>query len=184
MQHFNIREYVDFNEHGRAVCPSCAQSKGLGHKKPNLSVLESGAYKCFAGCTPEDIRTALGAAKSTIIPTALAQPTVAPKAVTVSPQKIVEAHQRLVNSNGPAKQWLHDRGITDAMIARHQLGITRAKADKVMIPCISIPLPNADGTAYYQKKRGSVRGNGMPSGLVGKCDTLNYPLPLPPLPLG
>jgi hypothetical protein len=153
MQQFNIREYVDFNEQGRAICPSCAQSKGAGHKKTNLSVQDSGAYKCFAGCTPEDIRTALGAVKSQLIPTALAQPAVAPKSVTVSPQKIVEAHQRLVNSDGPAKQWLHDRGITDAMIARYQLGITRAKVDKGMVPCISIPIPNADGTAYYQKKR-------------------------------
>lgn len=153
MQPFNIREYVDFNEHGRAICPSCTQSKGSNHRKLNLSVQESGAYKCFAGCTPDDIRSALGAVKSQLIPTALAQPTVAPKAVTVSPQKIVEAHQRLVNSDGPAKQWLHDRGFTDAMIARYQLGITRAKVDKGMIPCISIPIPNADGTAYYQKKR-------------------------------
>ncbi len=153
MQQFNIQEYVDFNEQGRAICPSCAQSKGAGHKKTNLSVQDSGAYKCFAGCTPDDIRTALGAVKSTIIPTALAQPAVAPKSVTVSPQKIVEAHQRLVNSDGPAKQWLHDRGITDGMIARYQLGITRAKVDKGMVPCISIPIPNADGTAYYQKKR-------------------------------
>ncbi|MBC7971546.1 MAG: AAA family ATPase [Verrucomicrobia bacterium] len=153
MQQFNIREYVDFNEHNRAVCPSCSQSKGTTHKKPNLSIQDSGAYKCFAGCTPEDIRSALGVTKDHIIPTALAQPSVAPKAVTVSPQKIVEAHERLVSSNGPAKQWLHDRGITDGMIARHQLGITRAKVDKGMIPCLSIPIPNADGTAYYQKKR-------------------------------
>lgn len=153
MQHFNIREYVDFNEHGRAICPSCAQSKGSGHKKLNLSVHESGAYKCFANCTPDDIRAALGAIKSQIIPTALAQPAAIAKPVTVSPQKIIEAHQRLVSSDGAAKQWLSDRGITEAMIARYRLGITRAKVDKGMLPCISIPIPNADGTAYYQKKR-------------------------------
>lgn len=153
MQQFNIREYVDFNEHGRAICPSCAQTKGATYKKTNLSVQESGAYHCFAGCTPDDIRNALGATKNQVIPTALAQPAVAPKSVTVSPQKILEAHQRLVNSEGAAKDWLQQRGITEAMIARHQLGIVRAKAGDRHLPAISIPLPNADGTAYYQKKR-------------------------------
>nr|MBW4474075.1 AAA family ATPase [Stenomitos rutilans HA7619-LM2] len=159
MQQFNIREYVEFNTDARAICPSCAQSKGANHRKLNLSLVTSGeyegAYKCFAGCTPQDIRAALGVSENRIIPTALAQPkaTAGRTTVTVSPQKVKEAHDRLMQSNGPAKDWLHQRGFDDGLIARYQLGVVRAKAGDRHLPAISIPLPNHDGTAYYQKKR-------------------------------
>lgn len=150
---FNIEDYVTFDSKGRAICPSCQQLKGSSFRKRNLSILGSGAYKCFAGCDPKDIRNALGAAKPSIVPTAIARQTSAPKSVTVSPEKVAEAHQQLINSNGPAKQWLRDRGINDELMKRHQLGITRAKCGNKHLPAITIPLPNADGTAYYQKKR-------------------------------
>jgi hypothetical protein len=167
MQHFNIRDYVEFNADDRAICPSCQQSKGANHRKLNLSVMASGAYKCFANCTTADIRAALGVSENRIIPTALALHTTAPRStVTVSPQKVREAHERLLNSDGPAKQWLHDRGIDDALLARHQLGITRAKCGDRHLPAITIPLPNADGTAFYQKKRVSpwLPANEQPAG--------------------
>lgn len=154
MTNFNIQEYVEFNAQGRAICPSCVQSKGAKHRKLNLSLHPSGAYHCFAGCQSEDIRAALGV-HDRIIPTALATvPSPAARTnVTVSPQKVKEANARLAASNGPAKEWLHERGITDDMIARHQLGIVRAKAGNRFLPAISIPIPAEDGTAYYQKKR-------------------------------
>jgi hypothetical protein len=87
------------------------------------------------------------------MPAAMA--TVKPAAAksTVSPQKIREAHATLMQSNGEAKQWLHQRGITDGLIQRYQLGITRAKVGDKYIPAITIPIPNDDGTAYWQKKR-------------------------------
>lgn len=150
---FNIEDYVTFDSKGRAICPSCQQLKGSSFRKRNLSLMGSGAYKCFAGCSPKDIRDALGAAKPSIIPTAIAQQTIAPKSVTVSPEKVGAAHQQLIDSNGPAKQWLRDRGINDELMKRHRLGITRAKCGDRHIYAITIPLPNADGTAYYQKKR-------------------------------
>ena len=151
LANFDISQHVEFNSKGRGICPACALSKGTNHRELNLSLMASGAYKCHAGCTTEEIRETLGTPKPTIIPMALAKPE---KGATVSPQKVKEAHDRLMGSDGPAKQWLNDRGITDAMMARHQLGITRAKSGDRHLPAITIPLPaNADGTQYYQKKR-------------------------------
>lgn len=152
---FNIEDYVTFDSKGRAICPSCQQLKGSSFRKRNLSLMGSGAYKCFAGCDPKDIRNALGAAKPGIIPTAIAQQTIAPKSVTVSPEKVKAAHQALRDANGAveARTWLAARGINLSLMERHQLGITRAKCGDRHLPAITIPLPNADGTAYYQKKR-------------------------------
>ncbi|KAM3091157.1 AAA family ATPase [Phormidesmis sp. 146-35] len=156
MTRFDIRQHVQFNAKGRAICPSCTLSKGTDHKKLNLALVPNtdGAYKCHAGCTPDDIRSALGVSKDVIVPTALASHTPS-KPVTVSPQQKKAAHELLVKSDGPAKKWLHDRGITDEMIARYELGITRSVLgkNKKSVPAIAIPLPNHDGTAYYQKKR-------------------------------
>lgn len=155
IEQFDIKQYVEFNAKGRAICPACHQSKGSGHRKLNLSLHESGAYHCFAGCSPEDIRAALGVRKETIVPVALAQSKspAGTSTVTVSPQRVKEAHNRLMASHVAAKAWLNQRGITDELIARHRLGIVRSKVGDRHLPAISIPIPNADGTAYYQKKR-------------------------------
>lgn len=149
---FDIRNFVEFDEQNRAICPSCLSEKGSGYTKRNLSVAENGAYKCHRGCTPQDIRSALGAERPRQIPTAIAKP--APN-VTISPQKAREACDRLLASNGPAKKWLNDRGITDGLIKRHSIGIGRAKVNNQQhLPAITIPIPaNADGTQFYQKKR-------------------------------
>ncbi|KAM3092708.1 AAA family ATPase [Phormidesmis sp. 146-12] len=156
MTRFDIRQHVQFNAKGRAICPSCTLSKGSDHKNLNLAIVPDtdGAYKCHAGCTPDDIRSALGVSKDVIVPTALASHTPS-KPVTVSPQQKKAAHETLMKSDGPAKKWLHDRGITDEMIARYELGITRSVLgkNKKSVPAIAIPFPNHDGTAYYQKKR-------------------------------
>lgn len=140
---------VTFNEHHRAPCPACQSQKGSNYQKLNLSLHESGAYHCFRGCTPEEIREALGTTKNQQIPAALTKP---PRSCTIAPQKVKEAHERLL-AHAEARAWLHQRGITDALIARHQLGLVRAKAGDRHLPAISIPIANADGTAYYQKKR-------------------------------
>lgn len=151
---FKITDFVEFNSKNRAECPSCLQRKGTD-KKLNLSLIPNtdGAYKCHAGCSTDDIREALGARKPQQIPSALAQASPPAGKVTVTPQKVKEAHERLVNSDGAAKQWLSLRGIDAGLIARHQLGITRAKVGDRHLPAITIPIPNADGTAYWQKKR-------------------------------
>lgn len=151
---FNIRAHIELDQQGRAICPSCALT---GRTDKTLSVLENGAYKCFRGCTPGDIRSALGEPKDQQIPDAIARPSahhiIPAPAVTITPQKVKESHDRLMASNGPAKEWLRQRGITDAMMERHRLGITRAKVGDRHLPAITIAIPNHDGTAYYQKKR-------------------------------
>lgn len=156
---FDITEYVNFNQQGRAVCPSCQQIKGEGHRKLNLSLLESGAYKCHRGCTPEEIRAALGNQPSNRNqlrkqPEPLT-PKTPPKAVTITPQQKMDAHNKLLSQpDGPAMQWLKARGITEEIIKWYHIGIARAKVGKRLVWAIAIPIPaNEDNTAYYQKKR-------------------------------
>lgn len=151
---FDIRNHVDFDTQGRAICPACTLAKGSSHTKRNLSVSSEGAYKCHRGCTTTEIRDAIGQSKPRIIPTALAQPAAPPSDTTVSPQKVREANELLLKSNNPARSWLHARGIDDGMIARYGLGLTRSRCGNSMLASISIPIPaNSDGTAFYQKKR-------------------------------
>lgn len=147
---FDIRLHVDLDNKGRAICPACQLSKGIGHTNRNLSVSDSGAYKCHRGCTTDEIRAALNAPKDRQIPKALATP---PKNVTVTPQKVKEAHDALLK-NIEAMGWLEDRGIDHAAVIRHRLGLTRAKQGTHHVPAIAIPIPTTDdGTQYYQKKR-------------------------------
>ena len=153
MQQFNIQEYVDFNERGRASCPCCETLKGKPNTNLSLVPGTDGAYKCFRGCTPEDIRSTLGVQRNRQIPAAHAAATPPAAKTTVSPQKVREAHETLVESKGAAKQWLHNRGITDGLIQRYDLGIARAKTGDKYLPSITIPIPSDDGTLYWQKKR-------------------------------
>lgn len=153
---FSIRDYVEFDTKGRAQCPCCLAD---GKKGKNLSVLESGAYKCFRGHTPQEIKDALGYQRDRPTPTNLT-PTVQPGKVTVSPAKVVEAHQTLMEKSTHALTWLTARGLPPDAIAHFKLGITRAKVSDSSkpskfswLPAISIPIPNPDGTAYWQKKR-------------------------------
>jgi len=153
MQQFNIQEYVDFNGSGRASCPCCETLKGKPNANLSLVPGTDGAYKCFRGCTPEDIRSTLGVQRNRQIPAVHAATTPPAAKTTVSPQKVREAHETLVESKGAAKQWLHNRGITDGLIQRYDLGIARAKTGDKYLPSITIPIPSDDGTLYWQKKR-------------------------------
>ncbi len=147
---FDIRDCVDFDSKGRAVCPSCNLSKGVGYKARNLSLVpnSNGAYKCHAGCTKEEIRDAVGKPKDKVVPTASAVP---PKNVLVTPQKVRENHEALLQ-NPEAMGWLEDRGIDAATVSDFKLGLTRAKVGDRHVPAITIPIP-ADETHFYQKKR-------------------------------
>jgi hypothetical protein len=148
---FDIRQHVEFNSKGRGICPSCALSKGTEHNKLNLSVMASGAYKCFVGCTPEEIREALGQRTDRQVPTVIAAPP--PKNVTVTPKQVALASDRLLNSKH-CLQWLLERGIPLEAIKHYKLGAVRSKAGAGHLPAISIPIPSsADRTHYYQKKR-------------------------------
>lgn len=147
---FDIRSHVEFDSKGRAICPSCNLSKGTGYKARNLSLVPNtdNAYKCHSGCSSEEIRNAIGKPKDRIVPTSIAVP---PKNVLVTPQKVRENHEALLQ-NPEAMGWLEDRGIDPETVADFKLGLTRAKVGDRHVPAITIPIP-ADETHFYQKKR-------------------------------
>ena len=149
---FDIRQHIQFNAEGRAKCPQCLIVKGDGYNKLNLSVLDSGAYKCFRGCTPAEIRAALGAEppKPQIAPI----PEKKPKLFT--PQQVLTAHQNLTASRQgvEAVRWLESRGITDEMMGHYRIGLAKAKVGTQTVEAIALHIPaNDEGTHYYQKKR-------------------------------
>ena len=149
---FKITDHIEFDSTNRAVCPSC-ELDGKGKKK-NLALVPDtdGAYKCHRGCTSEEIREALGQVKSRPVPTAL-QPKTPPAKAQVNPQKVRTDHKKLMESDGPAKKWLCDRGIDEEIITHHKLGIVRVKVGNANHWAISIPMLAAGGTTYHIKKR-------------------------------
>ena len=150
---FRITDYIEFDSKGRAICPSCDQ-EGKGKKK-NLALIPNtdGAYKCHRGCTPVEIRSALGAPKGqTMQPPTQPSQTVSSN-VTVTPQKVKQQNKQLLTKSKLAIEWLNQKGITNEMISYYQLGVCRARSGSKMLMCISIPIPTADKTAYFQKKR-------------------------------
>ena len=149
---FKITDHVEFGSNGRAVCPSCEQD-GKG-KKQNLSLIPDtdGAYKCHRGCTPADIREALGIQKTTLVPASQA-PKTPPKRTQITPQKVKAQHIKLIESDGPAKKWLTERGITEEITARHKLGIVQTRLGGGRAWAISIPMLSDGGTTYHVKKR-------------------------------
>lgn len=149
---FKITDHIEFDSSNRAVCPSCA-AEGKDKKK-NLALVPDtdGAYKCHRGCSPADIRQVLGQVKPQQTPIAL-QPKVPPKKTQVTPQQVRAAHEKLMQSDGPARKWLSDRGIDDEIAAHHKLGIVRVKVGNANHWGISIPIIAAGGTTYHLKKR-------------------------------
>jgi hypothetical protein len=149
---FNIQDHLELDAKGRTVCPSCVAAKGEGHRKRNLSVdLTSGAYHCFAGCTSEDIRAAVGQPKDTQVPQALA-PKPPAKPVELSAADVQEQHDRLMSDGRLAKAWLESRGITDELMQHYKLGIVRKYIANAQHWCISIPIKQSDDL-FYQKLR-------------------------------
>ncbi len=149
---FNIKDHLDLDAKGRAVCPSCIAAKGEDHKKRNLSVdLTSGAYHCFAGCTSEDIRAAIGQPKDAQVPQALA-PVPPAKPVSISAAAVQQQHDRLMTGSKQAKEWLTQRGITEAMMQHYKLGIVRKYLNNAQHWCISLPFKQSN-EQFYQKLR-------------------------------
>lgn len=151
---FKITDHVEFDSKNRAECPSCQLVKGSEYKSRNLALIPGtdGAYKCHRGCTPEEIRAALGEEKQRdrIIPSALAKPPAKPKYHT--PQQIKANNEVLLNDSLLAKEWLFNRGISEEAIELHKLGIAKRKIGGVMFNCVTIPFECAPGQ-YLQKYR-------------------------------
>ena len=148
---FNITEHIEFDQKGRAHCPVCLTD---GKKTKNLSLIPNtdGAYKCHRGCSPADIRAAIGQPKSEhsgdrIVPTALAKPS---KSVTHTQEEIERNHKTLINSSKHGKKWLNDRGFTDETISKYKLGICERKFGANTLWCVTIPYEISKGV--WQRK--------------------------------
>ena len=146
---FEIREYVEFNAGGRAYCPSCQQKKGRRPSQKSLVVLESGAYKCHAGCTTEEIRDSLGIPKTAAMDRGWSD---SPQ--LYSPKQLQTPTDWLTQGTdedrGQAQQWLSQRGMTPDIIHRYRLGLVTQRGRVG----IMIPIPTDDkGHQFYRKIR-------------------------------
>jgi AAA domain/FaeA-like protein len=149
---FKITNFVEFDPKGRAICPFCF-SEGKTDKNLSLVPNTDGAFKCFRGHTPEQIREALGQPKDQQVPAALAPKQVPAHNILISVEKVVEACDRLMNSK-EAMEWLEARGITADLTFHFQLGLCRAKCGDKHLSSIGIPLPaDINGENFYFKKR-------------------------------
>lgn len=144
---FDIREWVEFSDRGRAYCPSCHRRKGRRPSQRSLAVLESGAYKCHAGCTPEEIRVSLGQAKPAQRSKPQSDSLYGLEQITKTTEWLVEGTDEVSDR---ARQWLHRRGITTDIIHHYRLGLV----DRRGRPGIVIPIPQDDqALSFYQKVR-------------------------------
>ena len=155
--HFLITDHVEFNGHGRALCPAC--SPNYKNRSLTLSLVPNGngAYKCFRGCTPEEIREALGQPKNQIIPTALARPANKTSNRNVFDEtRVVQYHSDLLSLKGAALEairWLANRGITTDLAKHYKLGLARAKSSGKMVYAVTIPIETEVPGQYCIKKR-------------------------------
>jgi DNA primase len=142
---FDIRQYLNFNADGRAACPACTQDGKT--KQKNLSVeLSTGAYHCWRGCTPEQIRAAIGMPKQPFSKGFGGTMNIV-KSNALSSDKITQSQQRLQES-AQALEWLQSRGFNQEMIAHYQLGVDRWRNSH---DAIAIHIPSND--TLYRKLR-------------------------------
>jgi hypothetical protein len=142
---FDIRQHLDFDAAGRVSCPACIQDGKT--KQKNLSVdLNTGAYRCWRGCTPEQIRAAIGQRKQLSHKGFGGNMNIA-KSTTVTQSTILQSQHRL-NQSPQALAWLQSRGFTPEMITHYQLGLDRWKNSH---DAVSIHIPS--GETFYRKLR-------------------------------
>ena len=172
---FQIRDYVEFDRNGRANCPCCGKGRRKTDKSLSLVPHTEFGYKCFRGCTPADIREALGVPASNqnvfsyspnFTKRTFVEPSLPPKDYSVDEEYVNRASKRLLeadNSNArKAREWLLNRGITMEEITRLRLGL----GVREIIPdenqphnketygaiCIFIPIPEKPGRFYVKKR--------------------------------
>lgn len=169
---FQIRDWVEFDSQGRAPCPCCC--KGRRDKTLSLVPNSEYGYKCFRGCTPAEIREALGAppplqGRFLDAPNhsqKAVSPPIAPKDYTVEQAFVDRAVERLLHGTSEdasaARNWLKGRGILEKDIRRLSLGL----GQRTIVPnedqpdekeiygaiCIFIAIPDRS-ERYYVKKR-------------------------------
>lgn len=156
---FDIRQWVELDRSGRAVCPACIQDGKL--KQKNLSVdLSTGAYRCWRGCTPDQIRAALGNSKSSSSKSRSILTTNTPsrrKSRLISRNEVLLSQQRLLNYNDKpqqhARQWLEQRGFTPEMIHFYHIGLERWQQNGEHYWSISLHIPANQEDQFYRKLR-------------------------------
>jgi hypothetical protein len=117
-----------------------------GKKESNLSVMESGAYKCHRGHTPVEIREQLGEAKEQLV-------TPPPKKNTGSlTEAQVLENQENLKSGDNCLAWLLERNLDAMAIDHYQIGACRTKIGDRYYPAISVPVPDGNGL-YHNIKR-------------------------------
>jgi hypothetical protein len=148
---FNIRDFVPFDRNGWAYCPNCEQNKGRRPSQKSLSVLESGAYKCHAGCTPDEIRLCLRMPKNSSSETtsaSLDRRLLQTLAQIEKPMDwLLQGHDE---DSQAACQWLAQRSISPEVIRHYRLGLVNRNG----ITGISIPiLADESGHHFHSKMR-------------------------------
>jgi transcription antitermination factor NusG len=140
---FKITDHIKFDAKGRAPCPCCVAT---GKNSKNLSLIPNtdGAYKCHRGCTPDDIREALGTPKAEVIP---------PSRIAIAPkyhsEETIKTNTANLLGGKIAKKWLSDRGIDESAIALHKLGACKKLIEGKEYLAITIAYEFPDG--YLQK---------------------------------
>jgi Protein of unknown function (DUF3987) len=141
---FDIRQQIDFDHSGRAACPACTQDGKA--KQKNLSVdLDTGGYRCWRGCTTDQIRSAIGQPKPQSGIGFSDQKTKKP--TTVSNQAVANAVEQL-QASPEALDWLRLRGFTQDMIAHYRIGLADWRDSHRSI-AIHIPVKES----FYRKLR-------------------------------
>ena len=160
-QGFQITEWVEFDAKGRATCPCC----GKGARDRTLSLVkDTGAYKCFRGCTPQMIREALkaplpGQGQEREFSQTLKSPPPPPKDYTVGKEEIARSVERLLKEKSPdaqqARTWLKNRGIGNQDATELNIGLGRKIINQKQVYGaieLFIRVPQTPGS-YYVKKR-------------------------------
>jgi Protein of unknown function (DUF3987) len=143
---FDIRQQIDFDHSGRAACPACTQDGKA--KQKNLSVdLDTGGYRCWRGCTTDQIRSAIGQPKPQSGIGFSDQSTKKP--TTISIQAVNQSIAQLQTSP-EALDWLRSRGFTQEMIAHYRIGLSDWRDSH---PSIAIHIPTHDDNRFYRKLR-------------------------------
>ncbi len=141
---FNIRQHLDFDAAGRVACPACVQDGKS--KQKNLSVdRDTGAYHCWRGCTPDQIRDAIGQPKPQSGIGFSGQTTKKPTTISIQAVNQSIAH---LQTSPEALDWLQSRGFTPEMMAHYRIGLSDWRDSH---PSIAIHIPVKE--SFYRKLR-------------------------------
>ncbi|NJL99251.1 MAG: toprim domain-containing protein, partial [Synechococcaceae cyanobacterium SM2_3_2] len=157
---FDIRTHVNF-QNGRAYCPSCERKKGRRPRQRSLALVPGtdGAYLCHAGCSVDEIRSAIGQPKVSASSNGHKSSTSEGQSQTYTALQVGKFVGLLLNGQTPdaveAREWLSNRGIPSALLQHYQLGLMCTPKG------IGIPIPLPDGTFGIKTRRFPLDSSGV-----------------------